>query len=374
MLFGVFCAEILRHHVTHYGLLTFSIFSIALEQLELERRRSLSLVEELGRVKERSAAVQNAYENEEEFIANRLLTRLDQLKADRAALVAQVEAEEEFLVNQLQHRLAHVHDEKSQVESRLANEQESAMTLKRQLKMLSDERVRLMHEKADLENILEAEQEYISLKLTKQVEKMALEKESLVREKVELARQVEELSSAVERVRREKVALEAALEAEEEAAVNRLQRQLQQVTTAYRALEAKLEAHGVSPRSLDGTPALDPTTEWIYSHHGGSGRCASRSSDRLLGSRRERSLSVSSSSSMRDTSHGRSAFMDGGLFSSHGVGTLTSGHGHVYPPPPVMFGNTLNSQQSASSSPAHRERVGKDSSMLMGDVFHTQAS
>ena len=342
---------------------------VVLEQLELERRRSLSLGEELARVKQRSAAVQNAYENEEEFIANRLLTRLDQLKADRAALVAQVEAEEEFLVNQLQHRLTQVHSEKSQVEARLAEEQESAMALKRQLKMLSDERVRLMKEKADLENVLEAEQEYISLKLTKQVEKMASEKDSLAREKAELARQVEDLSSAVERVRREKVALEAALEAEEEAAVNRLQRQLQQVTTAYRALESKLEAHGVSPRSLDGTPALDPTTEWIYSHHSGSGRCASRSSDRLLGNRRERSLSVSSTTSMRDASHGRSAFMEGGFLGSHGVGALT---GHGYPLP--VYGNALNSQQSANSSPAHREKVSKDSSMVMGDVFPPQTS
>lgn len=49
-------------------------------------------------------------------------------------------------------------------------------------------------------------------------------------------------------------------EVEEEKIVNRLQRQLQQVTGAYRALESRMEACGMSPREGTGTH-IDTTTE-----------------------------------------------------------------------------------------------------------------
>ena len=49
-------------------------------------------------------------------------------------------------------------------------------------------------------------------------------------------------------------------EMEEESIVNRLQRQLQAVTSAYRALEARCEAAGMSPRA-DAGPHIDTTTE-----------------------------------------------------------------------------------------------------------------
>jgi hypothetical protein len=202
-----------------------------------------------------------------------------------------------------------------------AYEQEAEFTaLERRLSELSEERKRLMREKAQLENDLEAEQEYISLKLTKQVEKLAAEKAALAREKAELQRHVNDLSASVARTRKEKVALEAALEAEEEAAVNRLQRQLQQVTTAYRALESRLEAHGLSSRA-EGVPAIDATLDWIY------GRSPSRNSmDRFGGggshARRERSVSVSSTSSMRDASHS--------VMSTHVSGDVVHSGGHAH--------------------------------------------
>lgn len=65
----------------------------------------------------------------------------------------------------------------------------------------------------------------------------------------------------MDRLAKEKVELESQFEMEEEQIVNRLQRQLQAVTSAYRALEARAEACGMSPR--DGGPAthIDSTTE-----------------------------------------------------------------------------------------------------------------
>ncbi len=56
------------------------------------------------------------------------------------------------------------------------------------------------------------------------------------------------------------VELESQFEMEEEQMVNRLQRQLQHVTSAYRALEARAEAAGMSPRA-DAGPHIDTTTE-----------------------------------------------------------------------------------------------------------------
>lgn len=332
-------------------------------QLELERQHTTETAQELKVVKAKSEAAQNAYEQEEEYITNRLLGRLEDLKADRAALIQQVEAEEDFLVNTLQRRLTQLSKEKAAVEAKLQGEQEGAASLQRRLAELAEERGRLVAEKASLENTLEAEQEFISLKLTKQVEKLAAEKAHLAKEKAELARQVGDLSGAVARTRREKVELENTLEAEEEAATNRLQRQLEQVTLAYRALEAKLESLGVSPHA-DGAPVIDPTTEWVY------GRSPSRCSDRLLHGRRERSLSVSSTSSMREAGSRPSldAHHSGsGVLAAMSLSQNSFSQGHSGPP---------TAQQSAASSPDHRRRLAALNSQaaaaLVGAMHHAQ--
>jgi len=333
---------------------------LSFQQLEQQRQIAAVATEELKLVRKKSEAAQIAYEQEEEFITNRLLGRLEGLKGERVALAKQVEAEEDFLVNTLQRRLAKLNKEKAAVEAKLQGEQDSAATLQRRLAELSEEKKRLVTERAQLENTLEAEQEHISLKLTKQIEKLAAEKANLAREKADLARQVGDLSGAVARTRREKVALENTLEAEEEAATNRLQRQLEQVTSAYRALEARLEAHGVAAHA-EGAPIIDPTIEWVY-----SGRSPSRASDRLLtNARRERSLSVSSSSSMRDAASlpgGRPSFDThlhsrdsrdsiggGGGGGGGGSGNILLNQSHSSGPP--------TGHQSATSSPDHRKRL-----------------
>lgn len=103
----------------------------------------------------------------------------------------------------------------------------------------------LGHEKAQLENALEAEQEHISNKLTRKLSKLSDDKAVLQKKQTELQRQVADLEAAVVRLSREKVNLENAMEQEEEALVNRLQRQLQQLTSAYKVLEGRLEAAGI---------------------------------------------------------------------------------------------------------------------------------
>jgi coiled-coil domain-containing protein 6 len=66
---------------------------------------------------------------------------------------------------------------------------------------------------------------------------------------------VGDLAAAVDKLNRDKVALEATLEAEEECLVNRLSRQLEAMAGAYRTLEARLEARGISLKDLGLTGA-----------------------------------------------------------------------------------------------------------------------
>ena len=48
---------------------------------------------------------------------------------------------------------------------------------------------------------------------------------------------------------------------QEEGIVNNLQRKLEQVTQAYHALEERVEAHGLSLKSLQPLPSVDVDTE-----------------------------------------------------------------------------------------------------------------
>ena len=92
-----------------------------------------------------------------------------------------------------------------------------------------------------MERALEAEQEAIVNKLTKQTSGLRLEKESLRHEREELRRQVESLLSDKIRLHREKVQLENTLEQEEENIVNRLQTQMLELYRRNRILQKRLE-------------------------------------------------------------------------------------------------------------------------------------
>jgi coiled-coil domain-containing protein 6 len=92
-----------------------------------------------------------------------------------------------------------------------------------------------------LERALEAEQEAIVNKLTKQTSGLRVEKDSLRHEREELRRQVESLLSDKIRLHREKVQLENTLEQEEENIVNRLQTQMLELYRRNQILQRRLE-------------------------------------------------------------------------------------------------------------------------------------
>lgn len=76
--------------------------------------------------------------------------------------------------------------------------------------------------------------------------------------------QVGELTVAVQKLGHEKVVLEQSMEMEEEGIVNRLQRVIESVLARNKAVEACLEAHGLSVKDIN-PPPVDVSTEWAYS-------------------------------------------------------------------------------------------------------------
>ena len=233
-----------------------------------ERARAGSYAEEIRALKQRSLEAQSAVEREEEFLTNALMKKLEQVNSEKREMLMRVEQEEEFLTNSLQKRLDRVVREKHELEVQMAmvtmHAAEAASVrdetrryasnaktlnapgvsedeLRERQDALELERARLLKEKVDLERALEAEQEAIVNKLTKQTSGLRLEKDSLRHEREELRRQVESLLSDKIRLHREKVQLENTLEQEEENIVNRLQTQMLELYRRNRILQKRLE-------------------------------------------------------------------------------------------------------------------------------------
>ena len=230
-----------------------------------ERARAGSYAEEIRALKQRSLEAQSAVEREEEFLTNALMKKLEQVNSEKREMLMRVEQEEEFLTNALQKRLDRVVREKHELEVQMAmvtmhaadaasvrdetrrcasNARAPGVSedeLRERQDALELERARLVKEKVDLERALEAEQEAIVNKLTKQTSGLRVEKDSLRHEREELRRQVESLLSDKIRLHREKVQLENTLEQEEENIVNRLQTQMLELYRRNQILQRRLE-------------------------------------------------------------------------------------------------------------------------------------
>ncbi|KAJ3274920.1 hypothetical protein HDV01_001784 [Terramyces sp. JEL0728] len=77
-----------------------------------------------GDLKKTMCKLQTSAEEEEEFISNTLLKRIETLQKEKQALLVKVEAEEEKITNQLQKKLNQLQREKVQMEITLEQEQE----------------------------------------------------------------------------------------------------------------------------------------------------------------------------------------------------------------------------------------------------------
>uniref|UniRef100_A0A023GKH1 Putative coiled-coil domain-containing protein 6 n=1 Tax=Amblyomma triste TaxID=251400 RepID=A0A023GKH1_AMBTT len=169
-------------------------------ELETYRLRVKTLQEENRSLRQVSVNIQAKAEQEEEFISNTLLKKIQALKKEKETLALNYEQEEECLTNDLSRKLN-----------------------------------QLRQEKVQLEQSLEQEQEALVNKLMRKIER--LEAQTLAKQ------------ANLEQLRREKVELECTLEQEQEALVNRLWKRMDKLEAEKRMLQERLEQPPSAPPS-----------------------------------------------------------------------------------------------------------------------------
>ncbi|XP_013417577.1 coiled-coil domain-containing protein 6 [Lingula anatina] len=169
-------------------------------ELETYKLKCKQLQEENRELRKASVSIQARAEQEEEFISNTLLKKIQSLKKEKETLAMNYEQEEEYLTNDLSRKL-----------------------------------MQLRQEKVELEQTLEKEQEYQVNKLMRKIER--LEADTLSKQ------------TTLEQLRREKIELENALEQEQEGLVNRLWKRMDKLEAEKRMLQQKLDQPVSSPPS-----------------------------------------------------------------------------------------------------------------------------
>ncbi|XP_011504582.1 PREDICTED: coiled-coil domain-containing protein 6 isoform X1 [Ceratosolen solmsi marchali] len=156
-------------------------------ELETYKLRVKALQEENRSLRQASVIIQAKAEQEEEFISNTLLKKIQALKKEKETLAHHYEQEEECLTNDLSRKLSQLRQEKCRLEQTLEQEQECLVNkLMRKIEKLEAETLakqsnleQLRREKVELENTLEQEQEALVNKLWKRMDKLEAEKRSL---------------------------------------------------------------------------------------------------------------------------------------------------------------------------------------------------
>ncbi|KAL0128397.1 hypothetical protein PUN28_003579 [Cardiocondyla obscurior] len=156
-------------------------------ELETYKLRVKALQEENRGLRQASVIIQAKAEQEEEFISNTLLKKIQALKKEKETLAHHYEQEEECLTNDLSRKLNQLRQEKCRLEQTLEQEQECLVNkLMRKIEKLEAETLakqsnleQLRREKVELENTLEQEQEALVNKLWKRMDKLEAEKRML---------------------------------------------------------------------------------------------------------------------------------------------------------------------------------------------------
>ncbi|CAH2075292.1 unnamed protein product, partial [Iphiclides podalirius] len=156
-------------------------------ELDTYKLRVKALQEENRALRQASVSIQAKAEQEEEYISNTLLKKIQALKKEKETLAHHYEREEECLTNDLSRKLNQLRQEKCRLELTLEQEQECLVNkLMRKIEKLEAETLakqtnleRLRREKVELENTLEQEQEALVNRLWKRMDKLEAEKRSL---------------------------------------------------------------------------------------------------------------------------------------------------------------------------------------------------
>ncbi|CAF0741954.1 unnamed protein product [Didymodactylos carnosus] len=156
-------------------------------EVETYKLRLKAAQEEIKQLKHVSVNIQARAEQEEEFISNTLLKKIQELKKEKETLANNYEREEEYLTNDLSRKLLQLREEKQNLEQTIEQEQASQVNkLMKRIKRLEAETMtkqntleQLKREKIELENTLEKEQESLVNRLWKRMEKLETDKRLL---------------------------------------------------------------------------------------------------------------------------------------------------------------------------------------------------
>ncbi|XP_062514991.1 coiled-coil domain-containing protein 6-like [Corticium candelabrum] len=156
-------------------------------EVEVLRLRCKNLQEENKALRRASVSIQAQAEQEEEYISNTLMKKIQALKKEKETLAVNYEQEEEFLTNDLTRKLNQLRQEKVELEQTLEQEQEYKVNkLMKKIEKLEGETTskqssleQLRREKVDLENALEQEQEMLMNRLWKRMDRLEAEKRML---------------------------------------------------------------------------------------------------------------------------------------------------------------------------------------------------
>ncbi|EDW18495.1 coiled-coil domain-containing protein 6 [Drosophila mojavensis] len=156
-------------------------------ELDTFKTKCKVVQEENRFLKQASVIIQAKAEQEEEYISNTLLKKIQALKKEKETLAHHYEREEECLTNDLSRKLDQLRQEKCKLEQTLEQEQECLVNkLMRKIEKLQAETdnkqtnlEQLRREMVELENTLEQEQEALVNKLWKRMDKLETEKRSL---------------------------------------------------------------------------------------------------------------------------------------------------------------------------------------------------
>ncbi|KAI1732202.1 coiled-coil domain-containing protein 6 [Ditylenchus destructor] len=154
------------------------------EQLKL---RCAELEIENKNIRESKVKMQVRVEQEEEYISNMLLKRIQKLKTDKELLALKYEQEEEFLTNDLMRKLMQLEGERDELATRLSKDQSWVVNnllakirkLEAEIQSNHKSLEQLRREKVDLENSLEHEQEALFNTLGKRMDQLEAEKRRL---------------------------------------------------------------------------------------------------------------------------------------------------------------------------------------------------
>ncbi|VDD94632.1 unnamed protein product [Enterobius vermicularis] len=154
------------------------------EEIVCLRSRNESLAQTNRSMREKNVRLHAKAEQEEEYISNMLLKRIQRLKNDKEALALKYEQEEEFLTNDLTRKLTQLQSERDELAGRIEAEQSSVVDrllvkirkLEAEINANHTALEQLRREKVDLENALEHEQESLFNTLGKRMDQLEAEK------------------------------------------------------------------------------------------------------------------------------------------------------------------------------------------------------